>query len=322
MNTSMGINLAAQAIPFEPGDDMLLLATEFPANAVPWHNLEKKGIKVRHLEAAGRHITPEEIESQIGPRTRALAISFVQYYDGYKHDLAAIGSICRSKGIYFAVDAMQGLGVCPFSVREIGADFVSCGGAKWLVSPYGTGFCYFSPRMLESTDWLPGCGWLAFEYIGHDFSSIINVERRAFSDARRFEVGTLPYHDFAAFNHSVGLLLDVGIDVVYSQVSRLYEGLVAGLTGISDITIVSDLEPSARSGILSFSSPDDAGLCDFLKENQVFVAHREGALRVAIHGFNSTGNIERLLTATAEFISRVRLRIKPCRNRAIRIVND
>ncbi len=300
-NTSVGINIAAQAIPFEPGDEVLLLDTEFPANVAPWHNLEKRGIQVRTIEAMDQVISPELIEAQIGPRTKALSISFVQFHDGYRHDLASIGSICRDKGVYWVIDAMQGLGVCPFSVKEIDVDFVACGGAKWLVSPYGTGFCYISPRMLQRIDWLPGHGWLAYEYLGNDFSRILDVERKLFADARRFEVGTLPYHDFAAFNCSVGLLLDAGIDAIYSHVSRLDERLVMGLKSIPDIKIVSCLETSTRSGILSFASPDNVGLHDFLKGKGVFTSHREGAIRVSIHGFNNESDIDRLLTASEDF---------------------
>ena len=303
-STSVGINIAAQAIPFEPGDEVLLSDTEFPANVAPWQNLEKTGIKVKVLQAAHEHVTPDRVEAQIGPRTKALSISFVQFHDGYKHDLAAIGSICRDKGIYLAVDAMQGLGVCPLSVRDSGIDFLASGGAKWLVSPYGTGFCYISPRMLERIDWLPGHGWLAYEYLCNDFSRILGVERKAFPDARRFEVGTLPYHDFAGFDHSVGLLLNVGIDAIYSHVSQLYEKLLAGLKSIPNIAIVSCVEPPTRSGILSFSTADNAGLHEFLKDNGVFVSHREGAIRVAIHGFNNENDIDRLLAVTEAFLKR------------------
>ena len=300
-NTSIGINLAAQGIPFKPGDEVLLPDVEFPTNVVPWDNLEKKGIKVRTLKATHQVPFPQLLEAQIGPRTKALSISFVQFHDGYRHDLAAIGSICRKRGVYFVVDAMQGLGVCPLSVRDSGVDFLACGGAKWLVSPYGTGFCYFSPRMLERVDWLPAHGWLAYEYIGQDFSRILNVERRLFPDARKFEVGTLPYHDFAGFNYSVGLLLGVGIEAIYSHVSRLYERLVAGLKGIRGVKIVSCLTPATRSGILCFASPDNAGLHKHLKDEGVFTAHREGAIRVSIHGFNDESDIDRLLAATEAF---------------------
>ncbi|MBN2209562.1 MAG: aminotransferase class V-fold PLP-dependent enzyme [Candidatus Coatesbacteria bacterium] len=300
-NTSIGINLAAQGIPFEPGDEVLLPEAEFPTNVVPWYNLEKKGIKVRTLKAEHQVPFAELLDAQIGPRTKALSISFVQFHDGYRHDLAAIAAICRKRGLYFVVDAMQGLGVCPLSVRDLGVDFLACGGAKWLSSPYGTGFCYFSPRMLERIDWLPAHGWLAYEYIGHDFTRILGVQRRLFPDARKFEVGTLPYHDFAGFNYSVGLLLGVRIEAVYSHVSRLYERLVVGLEGTPGVKIVSCLEPATRSGILCFASPDNAGLHKHLTDERVFTSHREGAIRVSIHGFSDESDIDRLLSATEDF---------------------
>ncbi len=303
-STSVGINIAAQAIPFEPGDEVLLLDAEFPTNVVPWRNLERRGVKVRAVSIADRFPSPELLEAQMGPRTRALSVSFVQFHDGFRNCLATIGSICRSRGIYFVVDAMQGLGVCPLSVNEIDAHFVATGGTKWLVSPYGIGFCYIRRDVLDRITWLPAQGWLAFEYLGRDFSQIINVERRLLPGARRFEVGTLPWHDFAGFDVSVELLLQVGIEAIYAHVADLYDRLVQGLSSIPNISLKSCLEPTARSGILSISSPDPGGLCEFLKGQGVFVSHREGAIRVAIHGFNNEEDIDRLLAATEAFVRR------------------
>ncbi|HUT02632.1 MAG TPA: aminotransferase class V-fold PLP-dependent enzyme [bacterium] len=303
-STSVGINIAAQAIPFEPGDEVLLLDVEFPTNVVPWRNLERRGVKVRTMSIADRFPSPELLEAQMGPRTRAISVSFVQFHDGFRNGLATIGSICRSRGIYFVVDAMQGLGVCPLSVNEINAHFVATGGTKWLVSPYGTGFCYIRQDVLDRIAWLPAQGWLAFEYLGHDFSQIINVERRLLPGARRFEVGTLPWHDFAGFDVSVELLLQVGIEAIYAHVAGLYDRLVEGLSSIPNISVKSCLEPTARSGILSISSPDPGRLCEFLKGQGVFVSHREGAIRVAIHGFNNEEDIDRLLAATETFVKR------------------
>lgn len=300
-NTSVGVNLAAQAIGFEPGDEVLLLREEFPTNLVPWLNLEKKGSKVRYLQVSHKYITPEEIEAQIGPKTRAIAISFVQFYDGYRHDLKAIGAVCRKRGVYLAVDAMQGLGACPLSVKEMPVDFVSCGATKWLASPYGTGFCYIRRELVHRIDWLPSHGWLAHDYSKGEFSSIIGNLPGLYGGARKFEVGTLPYHDWAAFNVAVELLLGVGVETIYSHVARLYQRLVDGLATISSVTITSCLEAPRRSGILSFRVPDTAALCDFLMQENVFVSHREGSIRVSIHGFNNEGDIDNLLAATEEF---------------------
>lgn len=300
-STSVGLNIAAQAIPFKPGDEVLLLDAEFPANVVPWRNLERRGVKVRTVSVAGGFPSPELLDAQVGPRTKAISVSFVQFHDGFRNDLAAIGSICRKRGIYFVVDAMQGLGVCPFRVKEIDAHFVATGGTKWLVSPYGTGFCYIRQDILDRINWLPAQGWLAFEYLGHDFSRIINVERRLMPGARRFEVGTLPWHDFAGFDASLKLLLEVGVEAIYAHVARLYDRLAEGLSTIDGVTVKSCLERPARSGILSFSVSDTAGLCEFLLSKGVFISHREGAIRVAIHGFNNEEDIDRLLAATESF---------------------
>ena len=40
------------------------------------------------------------------------------------------------------VDAIQGVGQCPLDLRRVEVDVLACGGQKWLLSPWGSGFLY------------------------------------------------------------------------------------------------------------------------------------------------------------------------------------
>jgi cysteine desulfurase/selenocysteine lyase len=49
-NTAEGINIAAHAIPFQPGDNVIFCDMEYPANVYPWMNLERRGVEVRIIK--------------------------------------------------------------------------------------------------------------------------------------------------------------------------------------------------------------------------------------------------------------------------------
>src|SRR5690242_18638256 len=89
-NTGFGLNVAAGALPLHRGDVVLVSDREFPANVYPWLLLKKQGIEVE-LAPCGPEGWPDEdylIERLEDPRVRALAVSFVQYSNGYRCDLA------------------------------------------------------------------------------------------------------------------------------------------------------------------------------------------------------------------------------------------
>ncbi len=72
----------------DPADEVLLCDNEFPANAVPWIALRRRGVNVRLLQTSRERLTPDVLRREISPRTRLVAVSWVSYADGYRHDLS------------------------------------------------------------------------------------------------------------------------------------------------------------------------------------------------------------------------------------------
>jgi len=136
-NTAEGINIAAHAIPFQPGDNVIFCDMEYPANVYPWMNLERRGVEVRIVPNREGGLALDDLEATIDQRTRVVAASSVEFLTGFRNDLQSIGELCRAKGIYFVVDGIQSLGVIPLDVRKCQIDMLSCGGPKWLMGPCG-----------------------------------------------------------------------------------------------------------------------------------------------------------------------------------------
>ena len=140
-STTMGLNVAAQAIPLAAGDIVLIPEREFPANVYPWLQLRSRGVSIEFAP-----LTPEGwpderylCERVADKRVRALAISLVQFSNGYKADVELLGDACRSNDCFLVVDGIQAVGQTAIDVKDTPVDIMACGGQKWLLSPFGSG---------------------------------------------------------------------------------------------------------------------------------------------------------------------------------------
>ena len=97
-STTHGLNLVANAIPLQRGDRILLSDLEFIEVAIPWiQKREEIGIEIDVLPNRNGQFTPEDIEAAITSNTRALALSSVQWNNGFRCDLDAISRLCRER---------------------------------------------------------------------------------------------------------------------------------------------------------------------------------------------------------------------------------
>jgi len=188
-NTSHGLNLAARALPLTPGDVVLVSDREFPANVYPWLLLKKRGVEVELAPCAPDGWPDEDylVERLHDPRVRVLAVSFVQFSNGYRADLARLGAACRANGTFLVVDGIQGVGNSVLDVRDTPVDILACGGQKWLLSPWGSGFVYVRRELISGLE--PAvAGWMAFEGTD-DFSRLTEYNTR--DDISKFALTAL-----------------------------------------------------------------------------------------------------------------------------------
>ena len=294
-NTTYGINIAARALPFAAGDVVLVHDREFPANVYPWLALEKRGVTLRRIPAAGALPDEEALVAAIErePRVRAVSVSWIAFSTGFRSDLRRIGRLCRERGIWFVVDAIQGLGADFLDVRDCAIDVMACGGQKWLLSPWGSGFAYVREELVRQLDPQP-VGWMAVQG-SDDCTRLLDYELAWREDARRFEVITIPFPDFAGFAASLELFHELGPRAVATRVAALAGEIVRWAQGRKGVTLVTPADPARRAGIVSLVTRDSAA--DSARLTTAGVAHslREGALRIAPHVYNTSAEIGRAL---------------------------
>ncbi len=294
-NTTFGLALAASALPIEPGDTVLLLDGEFPANIYPWLNLERRGVRVELLPRDARGLPNEEAALERLKRgdVRVFSASLVNFFSGYRLDLEAISQECRRHGTYLVVDAIQALGAVPVDVSSIPIDILASGCQKWLLSPNGSGFAYVREGLLETLD--PATvGWLSFKP-SQDFTDLTNYSFDLLDDARRFELGSLSFYCLKGLNLSLSLLLELGVPSIQNHLRRVQEPLIDWVESRDRVEWVSDPSPKRRSGILSFRVADPLEVDKRLRAARITASVREGAIRVATHAFNTREEIEGMI---------------------------
>ena len=177
LNTGFGLSLAARALPLRPGDIVLISDKEFPANVYPWMLLKENGVTLELAPTTPGGWPDEDylVERLSDPRVRVLAVSLVQFSNGYAVDLARLSAATRAAGTYLVVDAIQGVGQIPVDVGATPVDLMACGAQKWLLSPWGSGFVYVRRELIrELTPAITG--WMAYEGTD-DFSRLTQYNR-------------------------------------------------------------------------------------------------------------------------------------------------
>jgi selenocysteine lyase/cysteine desulfurase len=298
-NTSSGVNLAARALPLVPGDVVLISDRDFPANVYPWLALERdRGVIVRRVPCRDRLFDESALLAALGePRVKILAVSWVSFETGVRLDLDRLGTACRANGVYFVVDAIQGLGALTLDVRQTPVDLLACGAQKWLLSPWGTGFAYVREGLIGQLE-PKQVGWMSVRD-SDDFSRMLAYDLTYRDDARRFEVVTLPFQDFAGMNASLEVFHEAGPARVAARVQDKAQRIVDWALERPGVRLGTPAESRRRAGIVSLETRDAARASERL--NAAGIAHslREGAIRLSPHFFTPDEHIDRALQVLA-----------------------
>jgi cysteine desulfurase/selenocysteine lyase len=293
-NTGAGINLAAWGLPLGPGDEVVVPDGEFPANMYPW-------LAAAQSRGYGVHVVPLRdgvldeaalLAALERPGVRALSVSWVGFSSGARADIDRLGAACRARDVYFVVDAIQGLGALTLDVKRTPVDLLACGGQKWLLSPWGTGFTYVRRAVLESVTPQP-VSWMGVRD-SDDFSRLANYDLTWRDDARRFEQVTLPYQDFAGMAESLELLRELGAAAVSSHIHASAHCLLDGALALG-IPLVT---PHGFHGGIASVRPGDAKSASArLDAADVIHSVREGTIRLAPHCYTNDDDLSRALDA-------------------------
>jgi cysteine desulfurase / selenocysteine lyase len=290
-STSDGALVVANGLDWHPGDEIILCDNEFGANAYPWLNLRDRGVRPRIVRTPQERLTVDVLDTLRSPRTRLVAVSYVSFVDGYRHDLPALGKWCREHDIIFAVDAMQGFGPLPLDVYAWNIDFCYFGVAKWLLAPQGLSVFYARRELVDGLR--PAlCSWRSVRQPMEFFDYGQELQ----AGARRFDGGTVNYPALIGFRESLRLLGQAGFTAIERHVLRLCDRLIRGAHELG-IEVKSELAASVRSAIVLLGlgswQPDELNAAALAA--RVGITVRDTGVRVSPHGYNDDADIDAVL---------------------------
>jgi len=302
-STSEGINIVSWSLDWKPGDEVILSNQEHPANTIPWYNLARRfGVVVRRVDLTTGTDFLDEMQKVLTGRTRLVSIPHVSRNNGRRlraSEIAILADRLRSQDIRLHLDGAQGPGCVPVNFRELGCDYYSACGHKWLLGPKGTGALFCRRDILDRTllSWTGAHSHSSYDADG-------NFE--LLPEARRFEFGTRALADFGGFDAALSWCEDVGIERILDRVNELvayaeHEWVARGHRVTSPTT------NDERSGVFVLELPESTegwAMYETLRVHEAtYTSPVDGPrdLRVAIHFFNTREEID----ATFDTIERL-----------------
>lgn len=320
-DTTMGLNIALAAIPFTPGDNLVLCDLEYPQVAISASYPQRRfNVEVRVARHRDGIVTVDDYATLIDNRTRLLLVSSVQWINGLHMDLAAFSQLAEQHDCFLVVDAIQQLGTIPLDLSTLRVDFLAAGGQKWLNAPFGLGLLYVRKGVQDQAH--PGLahglfalsepteGWV--RYLG-DPSLTPFLPLPLASDARRFEVHGMPKTLGAAgLAESLAYVNRLDQRAVAEHIMTLGEFLIDELKRRS-IKVWTPAARHLRSGIITCEPFPEAEqvhqLTQALETRRIYPSVRYcsgvGGLRISIHYYTSREDLEILLAAMDEIMGKI-----------------
>jgi selenocysteine lyase/cysteine desulfurase len=287
--TASALSQAALGIPISAGDEILTWDQEYPSNFYPWRlAAEKNKAKLIQVESDHYQTPAKKILERVNTKTKAIAISWVQFQTGSVTDLRFIADQLKGRNIWLIADVIQGLGVRPFNFHESGFDMICGGSHKFMCSNFGAAFMAIKK---EKIDQVFPIEVGAMTYGTPDTEKSFTLQPKP--EAKRYEPGSKAMIELIAMQATLDLFMKFGIENIFNEASRLANRFRKGLRE-KGYLVISDEGP-----ILNFrpQSQNDLEKCaTILTKNKVSFAKRGPGIRLSLHAFNQDEEVDAVLS--------------------------
>jgi cysteine desulfurase len=200
------------------GKHLVTVKTEHKATLDTMRELERRGFEVTYLEVQPNGLLDlNQLEAALRKDTILVSVMFVNNEIGVIQDIAAIGEICRQRGILFHVDSAQATGKCDIDLAKLKVDLMSFSAHK-TYGPKGIGALYVrrKPRVRLEAQMHGG---------GHE---------------RGFRSGTLASHQIVGMGEAYRLA-KLEMHAERERVRGFRDRLLAGINKMEEVFVNGDL---------------------------------------------------------------------------------
>ncbi|RLS53549.1 MAG: aminotransferase class V-fold PLP-dependent enzyme [Planctomycetota bacterium] len=288
--SSEAYNLAAMALSLQDGDEVIINDLDFPAGATPWLQPSCPAtVQVwRSREGA---LYPEDLAPLLTARTRLVAVSLVSFFNGFRLSVPEVADvITRRSEALLSVDVTQALGRIPLDLA--GADLIVSSTHKWILSSHGGGLV--GVPTARAREWtVPAGGWFNLHdpFGGHRFETAISKP-----GAASFAVGMPNFPAIYAIRAGLKYIQSVGVQAIDEATRPLVQQALSEIAQLP-VELLTPRDLRHVAGIIAFRHPRAEEVAQALRQQNIHLMSHAGRLRVAIHGYNTAGDVDKLLVA-------------------------
>ncbi|MGO1325825.1 MAG: SufS family cysteine desulfurase [Brevibacterium aurantiacum] len=297
---------SAQRFNLGSGDSIVVTEMEHHANLVPWQQLaHSTGATLRWIPVTDSgELDLSDLDTIVDETTKVFAFTHVSNVLGTINPVDTLVARAREVGAFVVLDACQSVPHMPVNFVDLDVDFAAFSAHKAL-GPTGLGTLWGKSELLNA---LPPV------LTGGSMITTVTMEDSEFMDApQRFEAGTQPVAEVAAFTTAVNYLAEVGLDKIFDHERDLTRVLLDGIAEIPGITVLGSAED--RIGTVAFDVDgvhahdvgqylDSQGVAVRVGHHCAQPLHRRfgvtATTRASTYLYNNTEDCERFLTALAE----------------------
>ncbi|MGE5561195.1 MAG: aminotransferase class V-fold PLP-dependent enzyme [Chloroflexota bacterium] len=248
-NCTEGVDIVANGIDWQPGDEVIITDKEHPANSNIWMHLRtRRGIRVRIVAmTTDNDELLARVRAALSPRTRLIAVSHVCTMNGQILPVEQICRLAAEHGALSLLDGAHAVGQMPVDVRAIGCDFYAMNGHKWLMGPAGTGALYLKRSKLDQIvpSWVGDVAGGSIDYREEGSYTLA-------PGAKRFEFATRCWPLYAGLAAAIDYVNDIGIETIRARIRKLTDDFKRDLLAIPGMRLWSPEDPDASVGLVSF----------------------------------------------------------------------
>jgi selenocysteine lyase/cysteine desulfurase len=289
-NTTEGLNLVAQSLSINAGDEIITTTLEHSGAEVGLEFLVKtKGAVLKKIElqlpVRNGEVVVREVEKNITAKTKLLLLSHVNTVTGMIMPFAEIARLTRPKGIFLLADGAQAPGITNVDVKALGVDAYSASGHKWLMGPKETGFLYINKSAQERVQ-------PVFTHSGYEVYTASS--------------GTRNVATIIGLGLAIDFITSIGLEKIQQRTLQLRNYCMAELKKIKGLKVISPESRSLSTGIVSFSleTVKNADVFHQLNEQDIIVKllTQHNAIRISCHLFVSKQDIDQFIKSLKQLV--------------------
>lgn len=304
-HTSEAIHIVLSGLDWRPGDVVATGDLEHDAAMIPLGLLRQRyGVELRIADLGLGERAVEGLSAALTGRVRLVLLSHVSYASGALMPLRQVIELAHAAGAMVLVDGAQSCGALPVDVRELGADFYTVSGQKWLCAPEGTGALFVRSDRLQLLRPLQAS---YFSVERHDFRGAVELH----PDARRFETGMVYRPALAGLNASLEWLIDeVRVTRAWARsldLARYGRRVLEHLPGVELLTPAAQMSQLLTFDLPAFSPAKLDSLVYQLARDRIVIRaieHPPYGLRASLGFFSTEAEVDRLAEAIEQIVFR------------------